>query len=166
MKAGDQTILHHRNRSFAEGRTGRLPLHDCAVGAFATVGCLCVSVFMAFVFLSGDLGSVWYVLGGALMVLLSLGFAVLFAVGTVPVFRDRARLQSHGRLLTGEVTKTEEDSDWVYTGQGGFVPVRGIRIVYRFLTPAGDERTGDVWMGGEHDSTHWSGGHRPLPRQG
>ena len=127
MKAGDHVILHDRHRSFAEGRTGRLPLHDCTVLAFLSVGCLCFSLFFAA--LTASLGLSWSVLdvGGLLLVLMFFGATAFFARGTVSTFRDRARLQAHGRLLTGEVTQTAEERDWVYTGQGGSVPLRGIR---------------------------------------
>ncbi len=51
--------------------------------------------------------------------------AVFFVAAIVFEVRKRARLEARGRLLTGEVTKTEEDSSSVYTGMGGFA--RGSR---------------------------------------
>ncbi len=64
-------ILYERNRSFAEGRKGRLPLHDCVVSTFLTAGCSCFCFFMAFILWStGPSWSLMDVLGTVMVLML------------------------------------------------------------------------------------------------
>lgn len=91
--------------------------------------------------------------------LIALGGAVFATAATVFELGRRARFEAHGRLLTAEVTKVEETYDWV-VGAG---QVYDLSIFYRFLTPTGEERAGEVMF---TDDRYPFTDRYPVPSQG
>ena len=173
LKAGDHVIVYGRNRALADGKTSRVSLGDCPLLAVSTAGCLCVVlVIVAAVGLSGDLDLVGALLAG-LFALLFLGVALVLGRATVSCFRERARLQAHGGLVTGEVTRVEAG----YTTSpsyppGARAPTYQLNIFYRFFTATGEERTGEGSLFQTPERAHrkgqvWLGGQlRPVPSPG
>ena len=132
LSAGDHVVLHRNNRPLVAGRTTSLrPVEQLVWRGLA------IAIFGAAAVL---------IVGGPAGLLIALVGAVLIAAVSVVEFRINACYEEHGRLLTGEVTKVDESYDWVSVGYPPGMGARAYRlkIFYRFLTPAGEERAGSV----------------------
>jgi len=146
----DHVILYRRNRALVDGRTSRVRLKP-----FQLLSRLCGSAVCLFLgqgllvteFPNGFFGGMdKFGLGPRLVGLFLLVVGVGLAAATVYDFRKRAHLSRHGRLLTGVVTKVAEDT--IYFPYGGSTPQ--VTILYRYLTPAGDEKAGRVQEARSH----------------
>lgn len=134
LHAGDHVVLHRRNRALVDGRTSHLRT-DPDEWIW----------FVAFIVLS-LLAVVAWAPSNPLAALLLMVVPVLLTAMTVQTFRERARFERDGRLLTGEVTAVDECS--VRVENPGYILVaptswesHRLAISYRFLTPTGEERT-------------------------
>ncbi len=145
VSAGDHVIFARRNRALVAGQTTRV---GPAVGRPGWA-------FLAALF--G--GAVIWIVGGLVSLLIALAGAFFAAAAAVFEFQRNALFDEHGLLLTGEVTRVEESSGWVFAGYppGAMAPIYRLGISYRFLTPSGEERSGDLVLG--------NAGH-PVPSPG
>jgi len=151
LSADDHVVLHRRNRNIVAGTADRVPMewHQCFLLAGMAIGCLIFVIGSGIAIVTGDRSS-FQSLGWLAVGTVFLGAAVLCtalcAATTVTFFRDRARFEQHGRLVTGEVIEAEKFRTKSSLGYppGAVMTTTALKIAYRFLTLESHERTGCI----------------------
>jgi len=153
LRPGHHVVLFPSHAAFVAGSSSRLP---AGAAGFTFLAAISATV-LALAFGLGVIGGLQNgdaVMGLAGMVMLAGSVAI--AAWTLSSARDTGRHRREGVLISGNVTDVKHYRVGIpYPGVG---VTDELRISYRFLTPAGAQRTGQIQCG-------WQA-NRPAPAPG